>query len=58
MLPACSSASKFPRRHILGNHDLEFMTAEEGEELLGVSMLSESIDVNGYHLVFWQADTY
>ncbi len=46
------------RRHILGNHDLEFMTAEEGEELLGVSMLSESIDVNGYHLVFWQADTH
>ena len=34
------------------------MTAEEGEELLGVSMSSESIDVNGYHLVFWQADTH
>ncbi|MBO89371.1 MAG: hypothetical protein CMP14_07610 [Rickettsiales bacterium] len=46
------------RRHILGNHDLEYMTVEENEELLGVSMSSESIDVNGYHLVFWQADTH
>ena len=46
------------RRHILGNHDLEYMTVEENEKLLGVSMSSESIDVNGYHLVFWQADTH
>ena len=46
------------RRHILGNHDLEYMTVEENEKLLGVAMSSESIDVNGYHLVFWQADTH
>ena len=46
------------RRHILGNHDLEYMTVEENEELLGVSMSSESIDAHGYHLVFWQADTH
>lgn len=46
-----------PRRHMLGNHDLEFMTAAEGEELLGVPMASESFDLNGFHLVFWQADT-
>jgi len=46
------------RRHMLGNHDLEYLTAEEGEALLGVSLSSESIDVNGYHLVFWQADAH
>ncbi|MEL0020715.1 MAG: hypothetical protein VW709_12645, partial [Rickettsiales bacterium] len=45
-----------PRRHLLGNHDLEFMTAAEGEALLGVSLASESMDIKGYHLVFWQAD--
>ena len=44
-----------PRRHIVGNHDQEFMSRAEGEELLGTSLASESVDVNGYHLVFWQA---
>lgn len=47
-----------PRRHLLGNHDLEFMTAAEGEELLGVPLSSESFDLNGFHLVFWQADAH
>lgn len=47
-----------PRRHILGNHDLEFMTVAEGEELLGTSLRSESIDIKGFHLVFWQADAH
>jgi Icc protein len=47
-----------PRRHLLGNHDLEFMTAAEGEALLGVSLASESMDIKGYHLVFWQADAH
>ncbi|PPR62212.1 MAG: Acid sugar phosphatase [Alphaproteobacteria bacterium MarineAlpha4_Bin2] len=44
-----------PRRHIVGNHDQEFMSREEGEELLGSSLASESIDIKGFHLVFWQA---
>jgi HAD superfamily hydrolase (TIGR01450 family) len=42
-------------RHLAGNHDLEFMTREDGEELLGTSLTSESEDINGFHLVFWQA---
>ena len=45
-----------PRRHIVGNHDQEFMSRTEGEVLLGTSLSSESIDLKGYHLVFWQAD--
>ena len=44
-----------PRRHLAGNHDLEFMTRQDGEELLGTSLTSESADINGFHLVFWQA---
>jgi HAD superfamily hydrolase (TIGR01450 family) len=44
-----------PHRHLTGNHDLEFMTREDGEELLGTSLRSESEDIKGFHLVFWQA---
>lgn len=47
-----------PRRHIVGNHDQEFMSRAEGEELLGTSLASESVDVNGFHLVFWQAGVH
>ena len=46
---------RVPRRHLAGNHDLEFMTLQDGEELLGTSLTSESADMNGFHLVFWQA---
>ena len=31
-----------PRRHLAGNHDLEFMTRQDGGELLGTSLTSES----------------
>ena len=34
---------------------LQFMTRADGEELLGTSLTSESVDINGFHLVFWQA---
>jgi Icc protein len=44
-----------PCRHLAGNHDLEFMTREDVEELLGTSLTSGSVDINGFHLVFWQA---
>jgi HAD superfamily hydrolase (TIGR01450 family) len=47
-----------PRRHLVGNHDVEFMTVTDGEELLGVPLTNHSLDLGGYHLVFWQADTH
>ena len=31
-----------PRRHIVGNHDQEFMSRAEGEELLGTSLAGET----------------
>lgn len=46
-----------PRHHILGNHDLAFMSESDNAELLGHAMGHHSVDVQGYHLVFWQMDT-
>ena len=39
--------------HLLGNHDLAELTAAENESALGRSCALHSIDLNGYHLVFW-----
>jgi len=45
-----------PREHILGNHDLHYISAKENEEILKRPLVSHSIDVKGGHLVFWQQD--
>ncbi len=42
-----------PQYHLLGNHDLEELSVEENEELIGYPMRSQSFDLNGYHLVLW-----
>ena len=45
-----------PRAHLLGNHDLHFLTQDENEIVLGHSFQSYSLDIKGKHLVFWQID--
>lgn len=45
-----------PRAHLLGNHDLHFLTKDENEMALGHSFQSHSKDIKGKHLVFWQID--
>ena len=45
-----------PRAHLLGNHDLHYLSAAENEDILGCPMRSRSIDLKGRHLVFWQHD--
>ena len=45
-----------PRTHILGNHDLVNLSRDDNEQLLGQSFTSSSLDLRGWHLVFWQAD--
>ncbi len=47
-----------PRRHILGNHDVVHLTPRENEEILGSPLAMHSIDLKGFHLVFWNANTY
>lgn len=44
-----------PHYHLAGNHDLEALTLSENEELLNFSLSSTSIDLKGFHLVFWNA---
>lgn len=45
-----------PRAHILGNHDLHYMTQAENESILSRAFDSYSQDIKGRHLVFWQND--
>lgn len=44
-----------PHFHLAGNHDLEKLTINENEKLLGFSLRSVSTDVNRFHLIFWNA---
>ena len=45
-----------PRQHLLGNHDLHYLSVAENEAVLGRTLASHSIDLSGRHLVFWQHD--
>jgi Icc protein len=45
-----------PKIHMMGNHDADFFTFEENGAFLNRPMQSHSIDIGGFHLVFWQAD--
>jgi len=45
-----------PHAHLDGNHDSDFLLPEDNAEALG-SGRHQSRDVNGYHLVFWNAST-
>jgi len=47
-----------PSRHIVGNHDVVNLTAMDNEKALGARVSSNSIDIGGYHLVFWNANTF
>lgn len=42
--------------HLLGNHDLHYLSRQENEDILGRPLGSHSFDLKGWHLVFWQLD--
>ncbi len=46
---------RMARYHLVGNHDVMHLSVREQEELLGVAMTHQSVDVKGRHLVFWNA---
>ncbi|MCL4746589.1 MAG: metallophosphoesterase [Burkholderiaceae bacterium] len=46
-----------PRAHLLGNHDSHDLSRTISEALMQVGFGSWSRDLNGFHLVFWNADT-
>lgn len=47
-----------PLRHIIGNHDVANLTVMDNEKALSAHLLSNSLDIGGYHLVFWNANSY
>ena len=42
--------------HICGNHDRDHLTVAENEEILGVDLHSQVIDLGDWQLVLWRAD--
>ena len=47
-----------PRAHIVGNHDVATLSVDDNARILGQDMGHRVIEVNGWRLVLWQADTY
>ena len=46
-----------PIHHICGNHDREFLSVAENEEILGQRLVNETLDVGGWRIVLWRADS-
>ena len=46
-----------PRFHICGNHDRDHMEVADNEGLLGQSLGNTTLDIGGWRLVLWRADS-
>ncbi|MCK6454502.1 MAG: metallophosphoesterase [Alphaproteobacteria bacterium] len=46
-----------PIFHINGNHDRDFLTVAENAAILGQSLGLETVDIGGWRLVLWRADS-
>ena len=45
-----------PVHHLCGNHDRDFLSIAENEEILGQTLSNETIDAGGWTLVLFRAD--
>ena len=45
------------REHVLGNHDVAFLTNEDNETLLNAAVRSRSFILDDWHFIFWSPDT-
>lgn len=45
-----------PIYHICGNHDRDFLSVAENEEILGQTLVNETLDLGGWTLVLFRAD--
>lgn len=52
------AAVRQPRYHLLGNHDVAFLSADDNASALGSDVRHRSVVINGWRLVLWQADTF
>lgn len=46
-----------PCIHINGNHDVDQLTVRENEELLGMPMGHETVDIGAWRVVVWRVDS-
>jgi hypothetical protein len=46
-----------PVHHICGNHDRDFQSVAQNEEIFGQSLANQTLDVGGWRIVLWRADT-
>ncbi|HWG86096.1 MAG TPA: metallophosphoesterase [Deinococcales bacterium] len=53
---AVLSRLSIPRYHLLGNHDVATLSAEDNAGVLGQPMTSASLDLPGWHLVLWRCN--
>jgi hypothetical protein len=45
-----------PRYHVIGNHDLAMLSADENSSILDAPLHTRAAVVGGYRIAFWQAD--
>jgi Icc protein len=50
-------ATGLPTWHICGNHDRDYLSVAENEAVLGQSLGNETIDIGGWRIVLWRADS-
>jgi len=51
------AAVSVPRAHLLGNHDVAYLSVADNEAAFGRSLDHASVELRGWHLVFWQVDS-
>lgn len=51
-------AVEVPVSHINGNHDREYLSVAENERILGQSLRNEVLDLGGWRILLWRADTH
>lgn len=46
-----------PVHHLCGNHDRDHLSVSDNEAILGQSLQHQTIDIGGWRLVLWRADS-
>jgi 3',5'-cyclic-AMP phosphodiesterase len=46
-----------PVYHLCGNHDRDFLSVADNEAILGQELASQTLDLGGWRIVLWRADT-
>lgn len=47
-----------PRFHLCGNHDRDFLSVADNEEMLGRRLRHQAVDLGSWTLLLWHADTH